>query len=50
MARGSGPDACRRGKGTLAAGDRLMGLLRRATDNAHPGAWAIRLDVASFLA
>lgn len=40
--------ACRRGKGTLAASDRLMDLLRRATVNGQREAWAIQLDVASF--
>jgi hypothetical protein len=39
---------CRRGKGALAASDRLMELLRRATANARRPAWALRLDVASF--
>jgi len=42
--------ACRRGKGTLAASDRLMEFLRRATAKGHRGAWALRLDVASFFA
>ncbi|MCU0936048.1 MAG: hypothetical protein MUF66_08235 [Gammaproteobacteria bacterium] len=40
--------ACRRGRGTLAASDRLMGFLRRATANGRRGAWALKLDVASF--
>jgi RNA-directed DNA polymerase len=40
--------ACRKGRGTLAASDRLMDFLRRATANGHRGAWALKLDVASF--
>jgi RNA-directed DNA polymerase len=40
--------ACRRGKGTLAASDRLMTFLRRATANGRRPAWALKLDVASF--
>jgi retron-type reverse transcriptase len=40
--------ACRRGKGTLAASDRLMQQLRQATANGRRPAWALRLDVASF--
>jgi len=40
--------ACRGGKGTLAASDRLMQLLRRITVNGQQRAWAIKLDVASF--
>ena len=40
--------ACRRGKGTLAASDRLMTLLRRITANGQRPAWALKLDVASF--
>lgn len=40
--------ACRRGKGVLAASDRLMTFLRRATANRRRGAWALKLDVASF--
>jgi len=40
--------ACRLGKGTLAASDRLMEFLRRATANGRRPAWAIHLDVASF--
>jgi hypothetical protein len=40
--------ACRCGKGTLAASDRLMELLRRVTANGHRAAWALKLDVASF--
>ena len=40
--------ACRRGKGTLAASDRLMAFLRRATANGRGPAWAPKLDVASF--
>ena len=40
--------ACRRGKGTLAASDRLMTLLRQATANGRRPAWALKLDVASF--
>jgi len=40
--------ACRRGKGTFAASDRLMAFLRRVTANGRRGAWALKLDVASF--
>jgi len=40
--------ACRTGKGTLAASDRLMVFLRRATANGRRPAWALKLDVASF--
>jgi RNA-directed DNA polymerase len=40
--------ACRPGKGVLAASDRLMQFLRRATANGRRPAWAIKLDVASF--
>jgi len=40
--------ACRRGKGTLAASDRLMCQLRRVTANGRRAAWALKLDVASF--
>lgn len=40
--------ACRRGKGVLAASDRLMTFLRQATANRRQGAWALKLDVASF--
>jgi hypothetical protein len=40
--------ACRTGKGTLAASDRLMTYLRRVTANGHRPAWALTLDVADF--
>jgi retron-type reverse transcriptase len=40
--------ACRKGKGTLAASDRLMTFLRRVTANGKRSAWALKLDVASF--
>jgi RNA-directed DNA polymerase len=40
--------ACRKGKGTLAASDRLMAFLRRVTVNGRRAAWALKLDVASF--
>ena len=40
--------ACRRGKGALAASDRLMTFLRRVTANGRRPAWTIHLDVASF--
>ena len=40
--------ACRKGKGTLAASDRLMTFLRRVTANGKRPAWALKLDVASF--
>ena len=40
--------ACRPGKGTLAASDRLMQFLRRVTHNGQRPAWALKLDVASF--
>jgi hypothetical protein len=42
--------ACRTGKGTLAASDRLMAFLRQATANGRRPAWALKLDVASFFA
>ena len=40
--------ACRNGKGVLAASDRLMSFLRRATANGQRPALALKLDVASF--
>jgi len=40
--------ACRTGKGTLAASDRLMTFLRQATANGRRPAWALKLDVANF--
>ena len=40
--------ACRKGKGTLAASDRLMTFMRQATANGRRPAWALKLDVASF--
>lgn len=40
--------ACRKGKGTLAASDRLMVFLRRMTANGLRPAWALKLDVANF--
>jgi retron-type reverse transcriptase len=40
--------ACRLGKGTLAASDRLMQFLRRITCNGRRPAWALKLDVAGF--
>jgi RNA-directed DNA polymerase len=40
--------ACRTGKGVLAASNRLMQLLRRATANGRRPAWTLKLDVASF--
>jgi RNA-directed DNA polymerase len=40
--------ACRTGKGTLAASDRLMQFLRRITCNGRRRAWALKLDVAGF--
>ena len=40
--------ACRIGKGTLAASDRLMRFLAQATANGRRAAWALKLDVASF--
>jgi hypothetical protein len=40
--------ACRKGKGTLAANDRLMRFLRQATANGRRPAWALHLDVAGF--
>jgi len=40
--------ACRKGKGTLAASDRLMTFLRRVTANGRRGAFALKLDVANF--
>lgn len=40
--------ACRKGKGALAASDRLMTFLRQVTANGRRPAWALKLDVASF--
>ncbi len=40
--------ACRRGKGTLAASDRLGAQLRKVSANGRRRAWALQLDVASF--
>ena len=40
--------ACRKGKGTLAASDRLMTFLRQETANGRRPAWAVKLDVANF--
>jgi len=40
--------ACRKGKGTLAASDRLMIFLRRVMANGKRAGWALKLDVASF--
>ncbi len=40
--------ACRKGKGTLAASDRLTTFLRRITANGKRRAYALKLDVASF--
>jgi hypothetical protein len=40
--------ACRKGKGTLAASDRLMRYLRQETANGRRPAWAVKLDVANF--
>lgn len=40
--------ACRVGKGTLAASDRLSTFLRQATANGQRPAWGLKLDVASF--
>jgi len=40
--------ACRTGKGTLAASDRLTTFLRRITANGKRRAYALKLDVASF--
>lgn len=40
--------ACRRGKGALAASDRLMVFLRKITANGRRPAWALKLDVANF--
>lgn len=40
--------ACRKGKGVLAASDRLTEFLRRITANGQRRAWALKLDVASF--
>ena len=42
--------ACRVGKGTLAASDRLTEFLLQATANGRRPAWALKLDVASFFA
>ncbi|MGH8576724.1 MAG: hypothetical protein ACREXJ_07395 [Gammaproteobacteria bacterium] len=41
--------ACRKGKGMLVASDRLMAFLGRVTVNGRCAAWALKLDVASFL-
>jgi len=40
--------ACRKGKGTLAASNRLMAFLRQVTANGRRAAWALKLDVANF--
>jgi RNA-directed DNA polymerase len=40
--------ACRKGKGTLAASDRVLAFLRQATANGRRRAFALHLDVASF--
>jgi RNA-directed DNA polymerase len=40
--------ACRKGKGVLAASDRLMTFLRQATANGRRPTWALKLDIASF--
>lgn len=40
--------ACRKGKGTLAASNRLVTFLRRVTANGKRPAWALKLDVANF--
>jgi len=40
--------ACRKGKGVLAASDRLTDFLRQVTANGRRPAWALKLDVASF--
>jgi len=40
--------ACRVGKGTLAASDRLSTFMRQATANGKRPAWTLKLDVASF--
>jgi len=40
--------ACRRGKGVLAASDRLMQFLRRISVNGQRSAWGLKLDVSSF--
>jgi hypothetical protein len=40
--------ACRSGKGTLAASDRLMIFLRRVSANGRRRAWALKLDVSTF--
>jgi hypothetical protein len=40
--------ACRKGKGVLAASDRLTEFLRQVTANGRRPAWALKLDVASF--
>jgi RNA-directed DNA polymerase len=40
--------ACRKGRGVLAASDRLTEFLRQATANTARPAWALKLDVASF--
>ncbi len=40
--------ACRKGKGSLAASDRLMLFLRKITANGKRPAWALKLDVANF--
>lgn len=42
------PYACRRGKGTLAASDRAMQLLRQVSANGRQRAFAVKLDVAGF--
>lgn len=39
--------ACRKGKGVLAASDRLMQFLRRMTANGQRRAWALKLWTSS---
>jgi RNA-directed DNA polymerase len=41
-------NACRKGKGTRAASDRLVQFLRRIPANGRRPAWALKLDVAGF--
>jgi RNA-directed DNA polymerase len=40
--------ACRVGKGTLAASNRLMRFMGKVSANGHRHAWALKLDVADF--
>ena len=40
--------SCIKGRGTLAASQRLEQFCRRATENWHKPAWALQVDIANF--